>query len=186
MWLVRRAKETNWSGFVSSTGNQDPWCLVYKLAMDDDPAMDTERHRALRVEAMEDYTGVDVPLFNRKELHDVVRSCRNKKAPGLDLLTAEILDVRRTCQHEDQAGGQGGERHGDGYRVESGGPAHVLEGEDEDDPPQGEALGDEAPDGTYTWNGSGSGEGCVREAHPSFKDFLGIGLLDSTEDVQRP
>nr|CAD7410861.1 unnamed protein product [Timema cristinae] len=44
---------------------------------------------------------------------------------------------------------------------------------------------DGAPIG-YLRNGSGSGEGCVREVHPSLEDFLGIGLLDSTEDVQVP
>nr|CAD7408483.1 unnamed protein product [Timema cristinae] len=33
VWEVRRAKEACWSGFVSSTGNQDPWGLVYKLTM---------------------------------------------------------------------------------------------------------------------------------------------------------
>nr|CAD7569642.1 unnamed protein product [Timema californicum] len=60
-------------------------------------------------------------------------------------------------------------------------------GEDEDGPPQGEALGYEAPNGVpIGYNGSGSGEGCVREAHPTLEEFLGIGLLDSTEDVQGP
>nr|CAD7421590.1 unnamed protein product [Timema poppensis] len=36
----------------------------------------------------------------------------------------------------------------------------------------------------YVRVNSGSGEGCVREAHPILEDFLGIGLLDSTEDIQ--
>nr|CAD7580160.1 unnamed protein product [Timema californicum] len=84
VWEVRRAKEASWSGFVSSTRNQNPWSLAYKFAMnaaaravlrfivpDDDPAKGTEKHRALSAEI---YAGVDVPLFNREELHDAVNT----------------------------------------------------------------------------------------------------------------
>nr|CAD7408484.1 unnamed protein product [Timema cristinae] len=248
---------------------------------------------------MEDYVGVDVSLFNREEINDAVQSCRNKKAPYLDLLmiiqedhfldswkagklrilmkspdrdptdpksywhltllnvlikvmkkmlasrlgeyiqiygvlddrqygfrpgigTVDALErvlrdrpgiveklritgcpknlyevvrdyfrnrtTRLFLKHMEsvkvntrKAGRQGGERHGDGDRVENGGPAYVFEGEDKDDPPQGNHSAMRHP-----MSGSRSGEVCVWEAHPSLKNFLRIGLLDSTEDVQGP
>nr|CAD7436018.1 unnamed protein product [Timema monikensis] len=70
---------------------------MLRIIVSDD---DTERHRALRAEVIEDYAGVNVPLFNREELQDAVRSCRNNKSTVLDLLTAKIVKKFWSCISE--------------------------------------------------------------------------------------
>nr|CAD7411376.1 unnamed protein product [Timema poppensis] len=232
----------------------------------------------------EDYAGVDVTLFNREELHDAFRSCRNKKTPGLDLLTTEILKKPWSCICEYllvMANQMMLEGHlSDPWKAgelsillkyqiywfrPGRGTVDALEKVIRDVSESDcryvlaiyldisgafdsawwpgipdklrrtgcrrtcmkwielEAKAESAIETVIAWgavgrltfmwektnmtfikgkhsvtrhpmvrmggapigyNGRGNGEGSVREAHPSLKDFLGIGLLDSTEDVQ--
>nr|CAD7205572.1 unnamed protein product [Timema douglasi] len=53
------------NGFATDDAADTARAVLRVIVPDDDPVRDTERHRALRAEAIEDYAGVDVPLFNR-------------------------------------------------------------------------------------------------------------------------